>query len=272
MKTVDRMLIFDVDGVITDPQEKKITEPEILSFIVGRLEKGEPVALNTGRSLFWLINQVINPLLKIKRNKKSLQNFFASGEKGAVWLTINENGSIQQYKDSNISTPTFLQNQIRTLIKTKYSKSMFYDESKVGTLISVEMNDGYSIEEYKKEQKTLAKELQKILVENNLEKILKVDSTTIAVDIENKQVGKGFAINRILKWLEEKEIKPQQFITFGDSSSDIPMAEKLHKMNLKVKLVFVGEEGKLKGKTYPFPVIFTKEVFEKGTLEFLRTL
>lgn len=49
MKKADHISILDVNGVVTDPAEKRITESEILDEVIKRLEQGEPVALNTGR-------------------------------------------------------------------------------------------------------------------------------------------------------------------------------------------------------------------------------
>lgn len=55
-RTVDAAWIFDVDGVITSLQGKKVTEPQILDHIAKKPEAGEPVAFNTGRS--WSIYTV----------------------------------------------------------------------------------------------------------------------------------------------------------------------------------------------------------------------
>lgn len=269
MQTVNYMFIFDVDGVITNPQEKRVTEPEILSHIVRKLELDEQVALNTGRSLAWMINRVINPLLEKVKEKKILQNFLCFGEKGGTWITFDENGKMQHHKDESISVPKSLQDKVRNLINSEFSESMFFDETKE-TMISTEMKDGYSVEEYRKNQGILSKKLKKLVENDNLNEQLKVDTTTIATDIENKHVGKGFALDRILKWLQQRKIKPKQFIAFGDSRGDIEMAEKLNLENLPFIFVFVGNRENLEDKKYPFPMTFTQNRFDKGTLEFLR--
>ncbi len=261
--------VFDVDGVITNPSEKRVTEPEILNQIVNRLEKGEPVALNTGRSLVWMIDRVINPLLEKVKNKRILKSFFASGEKGGTWITFDENGEMNYHKDDSISVPQNLQEKVRYLINSEFSGSMFYDETKE-TMISTEMIDGYPVEEYSKHQKVLNEKLQKLVDEDNSGKPLKVDPTIIATDIENQHVGKGFAVERILKWLGEIGIDPQRFLTFGDSLSDFPMAEHLYNLNKKVEFIFVGK-SEIK-KSHPFLIIKPKEFFGKGTVEALRSL
>ena len=41
--------IFDVDGVITNPIEKRVTLSKIVDELIRRLKKNEPIGLNTGR-------------------------------------------------------------------------------------------------------------------------------------------------------------------------------------------------------------------------------
>lgn len=49
-RQVDTAYLFDVDGVLTDPVEKRVDREEIFSEIISRLQSGQPVAFNTGRS------------------------------------------------------------------------------------------------------------------------------------------------------------------------------------------------------------------------------
>lgn len=265
------MLIFDVDGVITNPQEKKITEPEILDEIIKRLTNGEPVALNTGRSLSWMIEKVINPLMKKIEDKAILKNFFAVGEKGGTWAEFDDQNNLIEKKDDGISVPDNLKNDISNLISNKYSDSMFYDESKL-TMVSTEMKDGHSLEDYKKKQIALTAEFKTLLAKINLDGRFKIDPTTIATDIENIFVGKNFSVKRIVEWVKKKGVKPQMYVTFGDSfRSDIPMAQELNSQNLPVEFVYVGEE-KIDTSKYPFSIRVTQSKYGKGSLEFLKSL
>lgn len=270
-RTVNAAWIFDVDGVITNPSEKRITEPEILDQIIKRLENGEPVALNTGRSLVWMIDRVINPLIEKVKDKKILQNLSAVGEKGGIRVEFDENGQMQQYKDESISVPQALQEKVRKLITDEFSESMFYDATKE-TMISTEMKDGYPVDGYTKQQQGLNIKLQGLVDQEGLAEQLKVDPTTIATDIENKFVGKGFAVKRIIEWVKRKGIIPQRYIAFGDSfSSDMPMAQEIHSQRLPVEFVYAGKEN-IDTTAFPFTIHQTKAKFEKGTLEFLKAL
>lgn len=268
MAAVNTVWIFDIDGVVTSPSDKKVKEPQILVHIADKLKSGEPVAFNTGRSLSWLIDRVINPLLILIDNRNVLENFIAVGEKGSTWLTFAKDGKMQEYKDDNILIPKSLQQLVKKLIKKNYSKSMFFDDSKQ-TMISIEMHDGYSIDEFKKDQVKLIGDLKKILQENIFSDKFKIDPSTIATDIENIHVGKSFATDRILELLKKKGKMPKQFIAFGDSPSDIETAKRLHEKNLSFSFIFVDNKGQFKGVNHPFPIVYTKDRFDKGTLEFL---
>ena len=81
--------------------------------------------------------------------------------------------------------------------------------------------------------------------------------------------GKGFATERVLDLIKQMGIIPKQFIAFGDSPSDITMAEELQERNLSFTFIFVDDKGQFKGREHPFPIVYTKSRFDKGTLEFL---
>lgn len=87
---VNHAWLFDIDGVITHPEQKRVTEPRIIDEIIKRLQAGEPVALVTGRSLSWMIDRVVSPLEQKVNDKSLLTNFFGLGEKGTLeYLTSN---------------------------------------------------------------------------------------------------------------------------------------------------------------------------------------
>jgi len=260
--------IFDVDGVITNPALKRVERLEILQRIAMLLAHGDFIALNTGRSLSWINERVIESLLGYINDKAILRNFIVVGEKGGTWANFTTHGNFENHKDDSISTPSELQNRIKDLINNSYSESMFYDDTKE-TMISTEMIDGYSITEYAKLQEKLVTQMSELLNEMNLNQTLKIDPTVIATDIENKTVGKDFAIGRILEYIKTMGLNPSKYITFGDSKSDIPMAEKLYEQKLPVELIYVGENT-FEQNTFSFPIKFTQEKFDKGTLEYLK--
>lgn len=269
-KTVDTAWLFDVDGVITHPQQKRVTEPQILDEIVKRLKTGESVALVTGRSLSFLRDRVVNPLAKRIDDKQILSNFLAIGEKGGNWLTFDESGSATEHIDESLSVPQSLQVEARQLVADRFSKTMFFDESK-RTMISIEMKDGIPLKDFWPRQQELVPILNQLLAKHNLADQLKVDPTSIATDVESKNVGKTLGARKALDWLKERKIKPKRVVAVGDSQSDLEMAEEIYTNNLPVEFVFVGEPERLQAKNLPFPTVSTTTRFEKGTLEYLQS-
>ncbi len=270
-KTVAHAWLFDVDGVLTHPVEKRITEGEVIDLICGMLERGEPVSLNTGRSIDFMVDQVLNKLEGMIVDKSLLKNMMAIGEKGSVWISYDEVGERLQTIDESVTVPAVIQEEVKGLIEDKFNESMFYDETKK-TMISVEMRDGYDWEKFRLVQVELNIELLKILEKHILTDELKVDPSRIATDVENKHVGKALGARRFLDWLDKRKITTQKFIAFGDSKSDIRMAEEINEQGKPVEFVFVGEKKLLEGGVFDFPVVYTSQYCEKGTLEYLQTV
>lgn len=260
--------LFDVDGVITHPEQKRVTEPQIIGEIIKRLQKGEPVALVTGRSVDFMREKVIDLLKRELQDASLLQNFLAVGEKGGVILLFDQEGREIERIDDSITVPSAMQEEARELVDQKYSKAVFFDKTK-RTMISIEMHDGFSLNEFKKIQPQLEQDLVNLVARYNQQASLKIDSTTIATDIQNNHVGKDFAAGHVLDWLKEKGIKPAKFIAFGDSLSDLEMAQKIHDEGSPVEFVFVGIKAALIGVKRDFPITTTQTVYSEGTAEYL---
>ena len=272
LNSVPRAFLFDVDGVISDPGEKRITTDGLSEAIASRINQGDIVSLNTGRSLSWLIeHDVIGSIERAVTDKTKLADLIAVGEKGGTWLTY-ENGGWKTNIDEGIKVPERLKGTIRNLIESEFSDSMFYDTSKI-TMISTEMIDKYDIPTFtKRQQDILVPRMNEILTRPDYKNLdLKIDPTTIATDIQDKQVGKHFGARRIVRWLQEKGIKPEHFITIGDSQSDSEMAEELQD-EYSTEFVFVGDPAKFNQDKLRCKIVMPEKRFGEGTLEYLKTL
>ncbi len=259
--------LFDVDGVLSDPETKQVTEAQLFDELLYLLENGNPVCLNTGRSLAWVETRVIDPLFEKIADKTSLSHFMLVGEKGGTWMTFDENGERKRERDESITVPAFLKYEIRSLVSETFAKSMFFDESKE-TMISVEMQDNFDLTAYHSEQQRLIGVLEALLSKHELETTLKIDPTIIATDIENSHVGKALGADRFLQFLDKKNLKPDAFFAFGDSNSDIEMADELAKRGQQITFIFVGNKEKMQGVSRNYPLEFVSG-FSKGTLEYL---
>lgn len=260
---------MDVDGVITGLKDKKVN-PHMLQYIYQELTKNLPVGLNTGRSLDTVIQKIINPLTKERKDNVFLKNLIVVGEKGGTWMTFDDKGNLQKHVDESISISSNLQNDIDKLVNTKYSKSMFYDTTK-RTMISTEMKDGYDLNKYAQDQKILIPTVKEMIKKYGLGNILEIEPNPIALDIQNKNVGKDLGAKRILNWLRARKIKVSKLTTIGDSKSDIKMAEEFNRNGFSVRYIHVGKKG-IYDNSYPFEVITTEKEYDEGAGEYLNSL
>ena len=246
-----KAFIFDIDGVITDTKTKKIKELQILD-ILSHILTESLLILNTGRSLTWIRERVLDPLLA-KVNGKNLSNsLFVVGEFGGASLGFDSSGNINVFKDKSIFYDSVLAGEVSEIILNESSESMIFDETKE-TMITTEMRDGYFIEKYKKAQKKLKSKLKEILKDKKLEDKLDVQSDTIAVNILDKKVGKDYAVKKILDWIKERGLRIDEFTAFGDSISDLDMGKELVKRRYDIKFIYVGTD-RLDKKKYKFPI------------------
>ena len=260
---------FDVDGVVTDPQEKAVTNEAMFNEMVARLEAGEPVCFNTGRSDSWVMERVVATLQERIQNKDILRNLIIVGEKGGTWTTFNEAGEPAHSAVETISVPNELKDKVRTLIDNKYSDVMFFDESKE-TMLSVEMVDGYDLAAFTERQKQFVRDVEALLVETGTDSIYRIDPTTIATDVESPYVGKALGSDRFIEFLSSRGVKVEAFETFGDSASDAAMADELARRGKQVEFVYVGNKPETVKPGADYPV---REItgFSEGTLAFLQS-
>src|SRR5258706_5788676 len=88
---IPEMLVFDIDGVITEPLTGAV-ELAVVSAIVEILEGGEPVAFNTGRGLNWVLRDIL-PFFEAQLSDRSLLTHLCIVyQKGAFRITFNEKG------------------------------------------------------------------------------------------------------------------------------------------------------------------------------------
>lgn len=257
-KNIGRAALFDVDGTLTDPIEKKVVNPEVYDEFIDRLAAGEAIGLNTGRSVKWVEGNFMQPLVQRMRERdiepSILERMIVVGEKGGTWATYDANGLASYGRNDKLAIPATTKKAVRKLIDEKYADAMFFDDTKE-TMISVEMRDGYNMTDFSSRQAELQTELQQILAQKDSERAgdkamqnsdLIIDATTIATDIQSKHVGKDLGSARFLEFLEARHITPRgaAIDAYGDSPSDLAMASHLKRLGLHAQFVYVGPEPK----------------------------
>lgn len=268
---IPEMLLFDIDGVITEPVTGEV-ESGVVEEIVAILEQGEPVAFNTGRGLHWVFRDIL-PYFEARVSRPSVMNKLCIVyQKGAFRIAFNLKGEPEMpvAAPGIALIPDYLRAEVLQLITANYFETMFPGEEKEAVL-SPQFKPGADFASYKMDQERLVDDLRAMLERYNLADLFRVDPTRIATDVEDKRLGKALGTQQVLAWLREQRLRPAYFIAFGDSRSDVGMAEEIHQQGLPVELVFVGEKSQLQGLQLPFPVSHTLAFCEKGTLEYLTT-
>lgn len=265
-------IFFDVDGVLTNLNQNKVSNN--LLFLLSNLIKNNfIVVLNSGRSISWLKHTILKPLCNFESQIQitNSTNFFVIGEKGGTWLNFDERFSLSQkiLFDEVAKIPNKLTLMVKDLVESKFNESMFVDLTKQ-TMLTLERKQTASIEDFQSAQKKITLELKNILSELKLNSIIEIDQTTIAIDIQNKILGKGYGVEKVLDWLNQHEIKINQFFTVGDSSSDFEMANTLSQMGKSVLHVHVGETPAPTTINHPF--LITSQKYALGTEEFFKNL
>lgn len=263
--------LFDIDGVLTEPEQKVIRKKEILVELTRRLERGDPIGGNTGRSLRFAEERFLDPLVEILGNAALLANVAVIGDKGGTWLVHDGDGGRLRFVDESLETETLrgLLEDARRLVYAEYVDLAFVDETKQ-TMVTIEMKDGVRINDFQAIQGELVGKLRRAVEARGLASRFRVDATRIAIDIEDVRAGKALGARRFVQFLRGRGINPQHYVAFGDSPSDYDMAEELHRLGLSVEFVFVGGKDYLHERDRgSFPVVYTRGRCDDGTLEYL---
>lgn len=259
------MFVFDIDGVITNPDTKEPNK-KIIERIGADLNQELPVALITGRSINWIENNIM-PILKTTiENNQKLDLLFTSGEKGSVSVEY-VNGEPVKKIDENIMMPVQLMSEVKKIIQP-YTDFIFYDETKE-TMISIEIKGGEDDKKIEKQKEVLfliGIQLKKIIENFDFKDLLKIDLTEIAVDLQFKSQSKKISTRHILDWLKGKNINPFSYIVIGDSPSDAEAAEEFFTQGCDITFGYVGKKNIQK---QPFKTKIASEYFDQGTLEIL---
>lgn len=279
--------LYDVDGVLTDPHDKRVIHAELYAKLNDQLKADEPVCLNTGRSAEWALENVVKPLTAElgEDNKAKLKLLSIVGEKGGSWITFNEAGEINRGYAEALTLPNELVRQFDELLvsDSEYSQLMTLTvDPYKKTMISPEISatpEGVSRQDHRarfhKAQTRFAEQAKQLLEQAGMSNLFEVDKTTIATDIQSPYAGKDLGVTRFIEILKAQDINFQNadFTTYGDSPSDIAMTEELERRNLSAGFVYVGKNPlKLSNKDifrYKFPVTNMGN-YTKGTLEYLQ--
>ena len=279
---VDSIHLFDIDGVLSNPSEKRVVHNELFSQIASLIENNEPVAFNTGRSVEWTLNNIVSQLGDRLSSPSSLKKVCIIGEKGNTWATFDEQGALYQGASEKVSIPVDLKQKVDDLIANDHEFGAFMtsktDPHKV-TMLSFEktatpneVSDQEHQEHFRSVQDRFANEIKDIIESLNLGQSFDVDRTTIATDIQSVHAGKDLGASRFLDMLHETNItlNHANFVAYGDSESDLAMANRLEENGLSGTLVYSGQKPANVPNGYSYRIANFPGEYSNATLNYLR--
>jgi hydroxymethylpyrimidine pyrophosphatase-like HAD family hydrolase len=258
----DPVFVFDLDGVITRPTDSSI-DMDAVEYIYRLLENGTYVAVNTGRSFEWVASNFLSSLEKMG-GLSMPSHLFMVCEKGGdsiVWI----DGKFQP-QPSRFALPTQAYEVARRIYegnKTNLS-TMLWDASKA-TMATIEKRPEASLDEFRSEQQFLAAQLQNAFTGQDV----RVDYTTIAIDVELSEAGKHAGAELIYQWIVlQLGTAPKAFVSFGDSKSDYEMAKYFAQQQADSTFVFVGAKTETFTEDSGVKILKTKAAYAAGTREY----
>lgn len=278
-RAVSSIAIFDLDGVIANTETRQVDKEQLLQDIATMLERDEFIGFNTGRSIEWVKSTILDKLEPLVQDKAKLHNLIVVGEVGSAWLRYDENGEAHESIDETLALPHMdhpsdpnrnIWDDI-TSVFDKYAGTMFIDQSKQA-MFTAEQNVETPSVAFKKDQADVKNEIEELLTEYGLNKDFEVDATTIATDVKNKLQGKHLGVQRIFNLMRYRRITPQLVETYGDSASDIKMAQEAMRQGYSTR--FIATNSDLETKFTPedtagIEMVYTTAQLDAGTEEYL---
>ena len=260
-------LLFDVDGPLASPESRTVAIPSILDDLITLTAAGIPIAFITGRSAGFLRDEVIEPLLAAglaAALDRPGARMFAVCEKGAVWAAVTRTGLAELTIDNGVALPGSVVDEVRALVASDFSDTMFFDETKLA-MISVEQRMDVANDDYRRAQHDFNSAAFDAVARHGLGVRLgerehvdaagavpfRLDPTIISTDIESVLLDKDRGAERAIEYFASLGPLPTLWRSVGDSRSDYKMADHLHAAGFEVAHVDVRPSDGMLEKPYP---------------------
>lgn len=257
MKTV---YVFDLDGVITDPKDSQVNEA-VVDVMTNLLKRGDPLAINTGRSYDWVEKNLISRL-KNHQNEAFFQQLTVACEKGGETISW-ENGQ-PVITSSEFALPNVLYETAQKVFIDNEPRlqTMFWDDTK-RTMATVEKKPSADLATFHSEQQVLVEALYEQLSKY----AVRIDATTVATDVEMPAAGKHAGASLIFEWMQSHYPDFTNYVSIGDSTSDYEMARYFADHANQSTFVYVGNPTNAIEYSEKVHLITTEAHYSSGVLE-----
>ena len=258
-------LLLDVDGPIASPVTRTIATPSIITDLVTLAGANVPIAFVTGRSVAFIRDQVVVPL--VAAGLPETMRMYGVCEKGAVWFPITASGIGEVIVDHSVALPAAAVDALRALVADRFADTMFFDETKQA-MVSVEQRTDTDHAVYQAAAVVFNEAAFSVLTGLGLgvrfgDRVVadadgavpfRIDPTIISTDIESVTLDKDRGAERALAFFAESGPLPSVWRSVGDSRSDYLMADHLHAAGYDVSHVDVRPSDGILDRPYPIIV------------------
>ncbi|MDY6056121.1 haloacid dehalogenase [Micrococcus sp.] len=265
-------LLLDVDGPLASTETRTVPE-EILDALAELARRGVPVGFNTGRTVEFLLRNVIEPLRE--RVDLSEAPFHGICEKGAVWFPFSAvpAGDVAPVTDRTQVPDWVCRDEAMVLedgiaralvqVNEAHARGLQEEDRTKLAMVSFEMGVGTDPAVYEPVRDDVARRFEAALTERGAGERVRVDPTVISVDVEDARSGKDLGVQRCRALLAEAGVAfPERWFTVGDSRTDYAMADALHAQGFEVQHVDVRPADGI--PEVPYPVVTAAELAAQG--------
>lgn len=264
---VPKAWMLDVDGVLISLLSKQVEE-RLIEILAQRLQQGEPITFNSGRSPLLIAELILSLLEPWIADRTQLSRVMVVGEKGGGWANYTPEGTLHVAFDTALAVPPRLKKTMHTLAEDPAFSDFMEIEGGKRTMMSIIKRRDVPLSVFQKSQAHFVYLARQHLADLGFHKAWKIDAVSDATEIEHMSAGKGKGAHRIMQWLQyDQGIWPEHTTIIEDSPSGIAMAEVLHQHHIPVSFVFTGTSP-LPDRSYAFPIIRTEGKYEQGTIEY----
>ena len=251
-------LLLDVDGPIASPVERRIAIPSITRDLVVLANLGVPVVFNTGRSVVFVRDEIVKPMLAAGLEPDA--RVYGVCEKGAVWFAATLNHFDGVNVEQSVAVPPIISDDVHELVQDEYSDTMFWDDTK-RAMVSVEARTDVAASDYLDARVRFDERVFELIAGRRVGVVmgdrrsgetvtLRIDRSIIATDVESVTLGKDLGAQRALTLLAASGALPSLWRTVGDSRTDYAMADYLHAHGYDVAHVDVRPADGVPEKPY----------------------
>ena len=258
--------MLDIDGVLISLLSKQVEE-QLIEILAHRLQQGEPITFNSGRSPLFIAELILSLLEPHITDRTQLSRVMVVGEKGGGWAHYTPDGILHVAFETALAVPSPLKKAIRTVVENSVFKNLMEIEGGKRTMISIIKRRDVPLDVFQQAQAGFVSLVRQYLADLGFHN-WKVDAVSDATEIEHMNAGKGKGAHRIIQWLHDAQgIRPKHTTVVEDSPSGIAMAEVLDRYHIPVSFVFTGTSP-LPEDAYAFPIIRTECKYEQGAIEY----